>query len=182
MKRVSIAAVAAAALVGGALAPRGSAGDPPAPPPVAASPCAGAEHRQFDFWLGRWTVYSAKGGAVGRSEITSILGGCVIHEHWRGLADPPKYEGESFSLFDARHHAWRQTWVDTAGVTARVDGTLEGGRMVLAGEAGSGPPGNRVRMSWTPATDGSVVQRIENSLDQGATWTLAAELTYRRSD
>jgi hypothetical protein len=49
-----------------------------APPPD----CSAAEHRQFDFWIGSWDVFNAQGKQTGKSEVTSALKGCTLHERW----------------------------------------------------------------------------------------------------
>jgi len=42
---------------------------PPSPPPA----CAAPEHRQFDFWVGRWDVFDPKSGKrVGESLIEKV--------------------------------------------------------------------------------------------------------------
>ena len=56
---------------------------PPAPRPA---PCAAPEFRQFDFWLGQWTVADPGGKEQGQSQITREAGGCAIGEHWAGAS------------------------------------------------------------------------------------------------
>ena len=56
---------------------------PPAPPPPA---CAAPEHRQFDFWVGRWDVYpTGTERLVAHSLIERLYGDCVIRESWMPL-------------------------------------------------------------------------------------------------
>ena len=63
------------AFLAAALALLAAAQDMPAPPsPTSAAPapaCGAAEYRQFDFWLGDWDVYNAKGARAGRRPSTS---------------------------------------------------------------------------------------------------------------
>ena len=62
---------------------------PPAQPPAQAAPpaapkrpdCSAPERRQFDFWLGKWSV-TAAGKPAGTSHIESVMKGCGILEHW----------------------------------------------------------------------------------------------------
>jgi hypothetical protein len=51
-----LAAACAAAPVAAQAAPR-------------ANPCAGAEHHQFDFWIGDWDVTTPDGKPAGRNRI-----------------------------------------------------------------------------------------------------------------
>src|ERR1700739_35981 len=50
----------------------------------AQAPCKyGPEYRQFDFWIGEWSVVTAKGEMpAGDSRIELALGDCVIVENW----------------------------------------------------------------------------------------------------
>jgi hypothetical protein len=54
-----------AALTLGAWPPLGAQ----AKPDARAGPCAAAEHRQFDFWLGDWQVRTAGGKPAGANTI-----------------------------------------------------------------------------------------------------------------
>jgi len=45
--------------------------------------CTATQHRQFDFWLGDWTVTDSTGtSTLGTNSITREEGGCLVHEHW----------------------------------------------------------------------------------------------------
>lgn len=84
-------------------------------------PCASGPSRQFDFWLGEWTVAGAAGTDVANSRILSALDGCAILEYWLpwgGLA------GRSLNGYDADAGVWRQTWVASAGRPFRMAGNL----------------------------------------------------------
>jgi hypothetical protein len=145
------------------------AGSPP--------PCAAAEHREFDFWLGSWNVHTPDGRLAGRNEIEREYGGCVIHERYdtdRG------YRGESLNVYDAGRKVWHQTWVDSSGTLLLLEGGLRDGSMVLEGEtAGEGGRSARHRITWTPNADGSVRQLWE-STDAEGRWTVAFDGRYTR--
>jgi hypothetical protein len=137
-----------------------------APPP--APPCAGAEYRQFDFWVGDWRVMKPDGSFAGTNHITLEYGGCVVHEHYvtgRG------YSGESLNMYDAARKVWHQTWVDDGGLLLLIEGHWDGKSMVLEG-AGQ-------RITWTPNADGSVRQLWESADDKGH-WTVAFDGLYTR--
>lgn len=142
------------------------------------APCASAEHRQFDFWLGEWEVFGVDGKRVGTNTIASAYGGCVLHEQY---ATPRGYSGASFNIYDAGRDTWHQTWVDNTGTLLQLDGGLVDGRMVLAGEAaGAGGSTTRHRITWTPNPDGSVRQFWESTNAAGE-WTVAFDGRYVRS-
>ena len=150
----------------------------PAPPPS----CVADQHRQFDFWLGQWTV-SAGGGHAGDSRIESILDGCVVLENWTGAKGST---GKSFNSYNAQTGQWEQYWVDNQGTRLLLRGGLSGNAMVLTGQqvqpnAQSGKT-QRERITWTPNADGSVRQLWETSTDDGQTWTVSFDGLYVRSD
>jgi len=146
---------------------------PPAPP--AHTRCKAPEQRQFDFWVGRWTVFGADGNKVGENSIELVDNGCALIERWRGNGG---VSGTSLNSWDADTRQWHQHWVDSQGGLLRLAGALQGTRMVLAG---SGPATTRrERISWTPAADGTVRQHWEGSDDDGSTWTTVFDGRYVR--
>jgi hypothetical protein len=156
-----------------------------APPPAPAqqpggSPCAGPEHRQFDFWLGEWEVRTEDGQLAGTNRITEELGGCVLRERWSGAGGG---RGESLNAYDAATGRWHQTWVDGRGRLLLLDGGLDTlGRMVLRGES-TGPDGAAVvnEISWEPRDDGTVVQTWSVSRDAGVSWRVLFKGIYARA-
>ncbi len=150
------------------------AASPPPPPPPA---CTAPEHRQFDFWVGEWTVTpTGKSNTVASSLIENLYGGCAIRENWMPLKGTA---GGSLNNFvDGR---WRQTWIDAANSRVDFVGGLVGGKMVLLGDwKGVNGPGKDalIRMSYSKNPDGSVRQHGEQSTDLGLTWSNSFDFTY----
>jgi hypothetical protein len=152
---------------------------PPAPPPPA---CTAAEHRQFDFWVGRWDVYpTGKDNQVANSLIERLYDGCVIRENWMPRQGAG---GTSVNNYIVEEGRWHQTWV--SGRNARVDfhGGLVDGKMVLTGfwpnSVGPGKHG-LIRMTYSKQADGSVRQHGQVSADYGLTWSDSFDFTYRPS-
>jgi len=148
----------------------------PAAAASAASPCAGSEHRQFDFWLGEWSVRTPDGKLAGVNRIASEYGGCVLHERYSAGAG---YSGESLNMYDAARKVWHQTWVDTSGTLLVLEGGLRGASMVLEGRTGADGEITRHRITWTPNADGSVRQHWE-SADRKGQWSTAFDGSYTR--
>jgi hypothetical protein len=146
------------------------------PPPDAA--CKSAEHRQFDFWIGTWTV-TQNGETAGRNQIRSISGGCTLLESWQGTGG---VTGHSLNIFDATRGLWHQTWVDSSGSLLVLEGTFRNGAMILEGTAApqKGAPAVRQRITWTSLPSGEVRQLWESSADNGATWKTEFDGLYRR--
>ncbi len=171
-------ALALASIVGAGIA-RAASGQsamtPPAPRP-ATKPCASPEHRQFDFWAGRWDVKEPDGKAAGTNEIRLLFDGCALQENWAGTDGSV---GTSLNVYDASRKVWHQTWVDQRGGLLVLEGRFEGGKMVLRGITvkKDGPVENRI--TWQPL-GGNVRQLWEASRDSGKTWSVVFDGTYVR--
>jgi hypothetical protein len=146
--------------------------------PVA--PCTRPEHRQFDFWIGEWDVTLPNGSRAGTNRIRAINGGCALQEEWTGARGST---GTSLNAFDASTSRWHQTWVGSDGLVLLLDGGVRNGAMELSGIT-TGPNDTRTlhRVRWTPlgGAQATVRQLWESSTDDGKTWTVAFDGTYRR--
>jgi hypothetical protein len=146
-----------------------------------ASACQAAEHRQFDFWLGEWTVTGGPDGSTpqGRNTIARASSGCALLEHWRSTRGT---EGMSLNAWDATRKEWTQFWIGGDGTLLHLRGGLVGEAMVMQGELPKADGGTqRQRITWTPKPDGSVEQRWEVSDDDGGTWSISFLGYYRRA-
>ena len=145
-----------------------------APAPAAAPPpCSSPEHRQFDFWVGKWDVYpTGKDKLVAHSLIESVYGGCGVRENWMPLGKPG---GGSLNIYLPEEKHWEQFWIDSEGTRATFVGGWNGSAMVIQGKWG----GPLVRISYSKNADGSVRQFGEQSTDDGKTWSPQFDLTYR---
>ena len=153
----------------------GAAGLSPALAP--SLPCAAAEHRAFDFWLGEWNVHAANGKLAGTNSIKREHGGCVLHERYDTARG---YTGESFNVYDASRKVWHQSWVDSDGLLLLLEGGLREGKMVLQGATReSDGKVTKHRITWTPNPDGSVRQFWESTNPKGE-WTVAFDGKYTR--
>lgn len=149
-----------------------------APPPA----CASGEYRQFDFWLGDWIVCGGPNGdqLQGTSRIERSDNGCWLVEHWHGAGGS---DGTSLNAWDAQYKVWRQFWTGADGVVLRLEGGLGDGAMVMTGELPGVHGGMQLqRITWTPAVEGSVLQRWETSDDAGTSWQVSFLGTYRHPD
>ena len=141
--------------------------------------CSAAEHAQFDFWVGSWTVTNPSNGATsGRSRIEKVSTGCAILEHW---TDARGTDGHSINFYDPDSGSWHQVWMGSNGAPLRLEGGSDRqGRMVLSGQSRSPQGVVQNRVTWTRLDDGTVEQRWETSSDEGATWTIAFLGIYQR--
>ena len=98
MRLANFAATAATLLL---TASGAGTADPPA------AKCVAAEMRQFDFWVGDWTV-TDRGKLAGRNHIERILGGCALLENWSGAQGGAGKSLNFYDSDDARWHAPRR--------------------------------------------------------------------------
>jgi hypothetical protein len=141
--------------------------------------CTAPEHRQFDFWIGDWTVTDSAGTTpYGTNLLTSEESGCVLHEHWRASRGGT---GQSLNFYDRQRRHWEQVWVASGGNVLRLSGQLDGTSMVLEGD-GVGPNGAAIknRIVWTPQPDGRVRQLWSTSADGGKSWKVGFDGWYRK--
>jgi Protein of unknown function (DUF1579) len=147
------------------------------PPPPSA--CASDAHRALDFWVGEWDVVTRDGKPSGASRVERILDGCVIMENWSTVGRP--YMGKSFNTYNPSDQTWTQHWVDTTGASIVMTGAFEGKNLVyrrdLVSKDGKAA---RARMTFFNLGADQVRQLVEQSSDEGQTWSTQIDLTYKR--
>ena len=149
-----------------------------------ANPCAAPQQRQFDFWVGSWTLTwpGEKPGETvhGTNRIVRILDGCVVQENFDGGSDM-HLRGTSVTTFDARSGKWKQTWVDNEGGYLDFVGEWKDGQMILARE-GVRPDGAKIlqRMVWKNIRQDELDWSWEASDNGGKTWQVRWPIHYRR--
>jgi tetratricopeptide (TPR) repeat protein len=132
------------------------------------------EYKQLDFWIGNWTV-TMSGTVVGTNRIEKTLDGCALIENWvatNGIA------GKSLNLYDAAAKKWRQRWVDETGRMTDYVGEFRDGAMRFEATMNGQP----ARMTFTPMEGGRVRQLIEQSTDNGKSWTSTFDGMYAKTN
>ncbi|MBO6575289.1 MAG: hypothetical protein JJ896_07740 [Rhodothermales bacterium] len=145
-----------------------------------ARPCHYDERfRAFDFWIGEWEVTVPGGAVAGVNRIDLVETECVLQENWTSANGGT---GRSFNYLDAATGRWHQLWVDGRGGHTRYEGEFRDGAMRFEGTNvyGNGTT-TMMRMSFTPMDDGRVRQFIEESRDEGQTWSVWFDGYYARS-
>lgn len=149
-----------------------------APPPAN---CSSAEYREFDFWLGEWTVMGGEKGdqLQGSNRIERSKDGCRVIEHWKSASGN---DGMSLNAWDAQYKVWRQFWVGGDGVVLCLEGGMQDGTMVMQGELPNASGGiQKQKISWTAQKNGSVIQRWDVSDDGGKTWSISFLGVYTKT-
>jgi tetratricopeptide (TPR) repeat protein len=144
-------------------------------------PCYQDQHaHEFDFWIGEWDVYvTGTISFAGKSVIQRISGGCAILENWQSAIS----EGKSLNFIDDNTHKWKQVWVGSYpnGKQDFVNGeykdsvmrftftTLDAQGHIMQG-----------KFSFFNQGPNQVRQLNETSSDDGKTWTVSYDFTYKR--
>jgi hypothetical protein len=148
------------------------------------SPCTyAAESRQFDFWIGDWDVEGTQDHSpAGRSHIERTIGDCVIWENWTSLGYSG-YFGKSYNAWNPHFARWEQFWVDNGGDLMHFFGKLDQGTMDFWTDVVPQADGTKLRrhLQFIPLPDGSVRQYSRRSVDDGKTWQVEYDFTYRRA-
>jgi hypothetical protein len=150
-----------------------------AQPAPSAPTCDVPEVRQFDFWLGTWSLQWADG--EGTNRVRRILGGCVIEEVFEGRMPNGWYRGRSVTVYDARAGVWRQTWVDDRGSYLDFEGSVQDGQMVLSRSAMKDGAPVLQRMVWRDVEADRLTWTWERSTDDGASWETLWTIRYQRA-
>lgn len=142
------------------------------------SPCSASDYRQFDFWIGNWTVTNPEGKVVGHNRVERIENGCGIRENWRGSGGS---SGRSINAYSHQDGRWHQTWLGSGGLLLQLTGGRVNGSMVLSGTTRHADGSTvRERITWTPLEDGRVRQHWQQSSDGGKTWKTAFDGMYSK--
>jgi len=150
----------------------------------AQTPCKYApEHRQFDFWIGEWSVTTAKGGLpAGDSRIEVALGDCVIVENW--TSKNSTYAGKSYNVYNAADKRWEQFWVDNSAGMIHFTGGLKDGVMDFYTADLPQPDGTTLlrHLRFFPLGPDQVRQYSQGSTDHGKSWTDEYDFIYTRKN
>ena len=149
------------------------------PVPAPMPSCDALEYRQFDFWIGKWSVTEAKKPA-GSNSIEPDLKRCALFESW---SDVDGSRGRSINFYDRTLRRWHQSWIDDRGGALELNGGLVGGSMVLEGERldMKANTSARHRITWTPQPDGSVRQHWQMMKAGAGAWETVFDGLYMHS-
>lgn len=133
--------------------------------------------RQFDFWVGDWEVVNDEGKFVGRNRITKDEQGYLITEKW---TNSDGGTGTSINFYDPGEKKWKQTWVDATGNVIQYIGEFADGAMRMTGQfTRNNGSVSLSRLVLQPLPGGEISQLIEQSDDEGETWSTYFSGTYR---
>jgi hypothetical protein len=139
-------------------------------------------HRQFDFWVGEWSVQNRhlqadktwRDGDVTRARIVPVCGGRAVLEEWAGTLHGSFMNGFSLRAYDPAREDWDLLlfWTtDGNGAFGRLRGTFRHGRGEFF-SSWTNPGGTPVlqRYSFSDGLPSSVRWDSALSSDGGVTW------------
>jgi hypothetical protein len=171
------ALIASNRLAAQSVAPAGNAANGT---PTTGPACTDPGYKQFDFWLGTWSVTGPQGKHAGDNVITKEMGGCVVHEHWVGGGN---IIGESFNTYTPGRNKWHQTWVDNTGTLLLLDGEATADTMRLASETSDSTgvvTRHEIRYYPLDAWRDTVRQLWRVTTDGGVTWKTIFDGKYAK--
>ena len=150
------------------------------PPPISPTFCEDhPEFSQWDFWVGKWKVYTNDEARhfAGDNVISKHHGSCLIKETW---VDSAGNGGFSVNYFNPVRAEWRQVWVSNGYSIDYTGGLNDSGQMVLEGAMFNYGPNSIVKFRgiWTPEDNGDVIQRFEAYDEESDSWKLWFEGRY----
>jgi hypothetical protein len=137
-------------------------------PSAARAACTAAPYHQFDFFVGQWNVYDAKGRFLGSDVVEKRLNGCVIYERY---TNPDGSVGIGLSGYQAKNGTWHQDFMGDDGLVVLLDGSR--GHLAAMVMSGVDYPADGTRRHDTGiwVVHGAVVEETWTvSIDNGKTW------------
>jgi tetratricopeptide (TPR) repeat protein len=137
------------------------------------------EYRQFDFWVGEWSVQSG-GQEVGTNSVRLIEDGCIIEENWTSGGGSGQ-TGKSYNFYNPVTRKWHQSYMGNDGGNWMMDGEYKEGALRYEGAIFT-PNGNKtlVHMTFFNLGPDKVRQMAETSSDNGKTWAVTWDAMYIR--
>lgn len=147
-----------------------------------AAPCsANSENRQFDYWLGNWSIGAPGSSGNAHSTVSLSLDKCLVVENWDGGRG---HSGQNMVGYSADDKTWYGMFADNEGrVHVFTSGKVSSGSAEFEGTS-RGPNGESVlnRVKITRLNPNKVEQTWEKSSDNGATWNLVFRGEYSRAN
>lgn len=141
--------------------------------------CCTAEHRQFDFWVGKWEVFNKQGVKVGENNIHFIQDSCGIQENWTS----PAQTGTSYNYYNPTDKTWNQMYLDNLGTILELKGKFVDGTMTLESKPIKSTKANfyyRNRIRWKVEKDSTISQIWDILTDKDSVIYVAFDGIYKR--
>lgn len=141
--------------------------------------CCTDKHKEFDFWVGTWTVINPNGTPAGKNTIDKIQDHCILRENWTSAQG--NFTGTSSNFYNSQTQQWEQVWLDNQGGNLHLKGNRVGNQMILQSDELKNAKGEPFinRITWTLNEDGSVRQYWE-TITNGKEIVVAFDGLYKK--
>lgn len=141
------------------------------------SPCVDEAARQFDFFIGDWTVtMTGDADPLARATVTQVADGCALLE----TVTPVKgVSAAALFTYDAEATLWRMRQISGDGAILEVQGGLQNGQMVLEGDETGTVKHELVRVTF--ASNGKTIRESAVKSPDGRTWSDWFARDFRRA-
>jgi hypothetical protein len=134
---------------------------------------------QFDFWIGKWDLYS-EGSMMGTNTVDTILEGNAIEENFVEFPPDP-FHGKSWTTFNAVTQKWEQTTVDNKGHHSFFTGEFKNDTMTLVRDFLNAKGEKRKqRMLFYNIAPNGLEWNFAVSANDGKTWATLYMVVYKR--
>jgi hypothetical protein len=142
---------------------------------------ASTESRQFDFWLGDWTITSPGGSSSSTSKVSLSLDQCLLVEKWDGGKG---HAGTNMFAYSADDKKWYGMFADNMGRAHVFTGGHVASGVAEFDGTNRGPNGEAVldKVKVVRIAPNKVEQTWEKSTDNGASWITVFRGEYTRSN
>jgi hypothetical protein len=142
---------------------------------------ASAEGRQFDFWLGDWTIAAPGGSSSSTSKVSLSLDQCLLVEKWDGGKG---HAGENMFAYSPDDKSWYGMFADNMGRAHVFTGGHVASGVAEFDGTNRGPKGETVldKVKVVRIAPNKVEQTWEKSTDNGATWIMVFRGEYTRAN
>jgi hypothetical protein len=137
-----------------------------------------AASREFDYWLGDWTVTYPGASSSATSTVSLELDKCLLVESWIGGKG---HSGKNMFAYSPDDKNWHGMFADNEGRVHVLEGNVLSGSAEFRGSS-RGANGETVlnRIRVVRLTPDKVEQIWQKSTDKGVTWTTVFHGEYSR--
>ncbi len=137
------------------------------------------ESLQFNFWIGKWDLYT-NGSLFGESKVDTLLDGFVIQEDFVEFPPDP-FHGLSWTTYNTDTKLWEQTMIDNQGHHFLFIGEFKDGAIVFLRNFKNKKGESRIqRTKFYNISQNTFDWTFDASSDDGKTWSLYYQVHYKR--
>lgn len=146
---------------------------------VSAQLSKSTETSQFNFWIGKWDLFT-NGSKFGESKVDTLLDGYAIQEDFLEFPPDP-FHSINLTTYNKDSKKWEQTMVDNQGNHSFFIGEFKDGKATLVRNFKNKKGEDRIqRTSFYNISENSFDWTFDASADGGKTWHTYYTVHYVR--